>query len=42
MGDLHSTKCIIYANLYILNMKKIHVLTYNPIRSAGCVTGENY
>ena len=40
MGDLHSTKCIIYANLYILNMKKI--LTYNPIRSAGCVTGENY
>ena len=33
MGDLHSTKCIIYANLYILNMKKI--LTYNPIRSAG-------
>ena len=22
MGDLHSTKCIIYANLYILNMKR--------------------
>ena len=40
MGDLHSTKCIIYANLYILNMEKM--LTYNPIRSAGCVTGENY
>ena len=40
MGDLHSTKCIIYANLYILNMEKI--TTYNPIRSAGCVTGENY
>ena len=40
MGDLHSTKCIIYANLYILNMKKI--LTYYPIRSAGCVTGQNY
>ena len=40
MGDLHSTKCIIYANLYILNMEKI--LTYNPIRSTGCVTGENY
>ena len=40
MGDLHSTKFIIYANLYILNMKKI--LTYNPIRSAGSVTGENY
>ena len=39
MGDLHSTKCIIYANLYILNMEKIP--TYNPIRSAGCVTGEN-
>ena len=40
MGDLRSTKCIIYPNLYILNMKK--VLSYNPIRSAGCVTGENY
>ena len=40
MGDLHSTKCIIYANLYILNMKKIH--TYNLIRSAGCVAGENF
>ena len=40
MGDLHSTKCIIYANLYILNLKKI--LTYNPIRSAGFVTEENY
>ena len=40
MGDLHSTKCIIDANLYISNMKTI--LTYNPIRSAGCVTGENY
>ena len=39
MGDLHSTKCIIYANLYISNIEKI--LTY-PIRSAGCVTGENY
>ena len=39
MGDLHSTKSIIYANLYILNIKKI--LTYNPIRSAGCVTEEN-
>ena len=36
MGDLQSTKCIIYANLYIFNMEKI--LTYNPIRSAGCVT----
>ena len=40
MGDLHSTKCIIYANLYISNMEKI--LAYNPVRSAGCVTGENY
>ena len=40
MGDLHSTKCIIYAHLYISNMEKI--LTYNPNRSAGCVTGENY
>ena len=40
MGDLHSTKFIIYANLYISNMEKI--LTYNPILSAGCVTGENY
>ena len=40
MGDLHSTKCIIYANSYMLNMKKI--LAYNPIRSAGCVTAENY
>ena len=40
MGDLHSTKSIIYANLYISNTGKI--LTYNPIRSAGCVTGENY
>ena len=40
MGDLHSTKCIIYANLCILNMEK--VLTYNPIRFVGCVTGENY
>ena len=28
MGNLHSRKCIVYANLYILNMKKI--LTYNP------------
>ena len=40
MGDLPSTKCIIYANLNILIMKKI--LSYNPIRSAGCVTVENY
>ena len=40
MGDLHSKKCIIYANLYISNMENI--LIYNPIRSAGCVTGENY
>ena len=40
MGDLHSTKCIIYAILYISSMEKI--LTYNPIRSAGCVTGEKY
>ena len=40
MGDQYSTKCIIYANVLILNMKKI--LTYNPIRSAGCVIGENY
>ena len=40
MGDLPATKCIIYANLHILSMKKI--LTYNPIRSAGCVTGDNY
>ena len=40
MDDLHSTKCIIYANLYILYMKKI--LTYNTIKSAGCVTEENY
>ena len=40
MDDLHSTKCIIYADLYILNMEKI--LTYNPIRSAGCVTEETY
>ena len=40
MGDLNSTKCIIYANLYILNMEEI--LTYNPLRSACCVTGENY
>ena len=40
MGDLLSTKCIIYANLYILNMEKI--LTYNPFISAGCVIGENY
>ena len=40
MGDLHSTKCIIYANVYISNMTQI--LTYNPIRSAGCVIGENY
>ena len=40
MGDLHSTKSIIYANFYILNMKKI--LTYNPVKSAGCVIGENY
>ena len=35
MGDLHSTKCIIYAKFYILNMKKI--LAYNPVKSAGCV-----
>ena len=27
MGDLHSTKCIIYANFYFLNMK---MSTYNP------------
>ena len=40
MDDLHSTKCIIYEQYANLNMKKI--LTYNPIRSAGCVTGENY
>ena len=40
MGDQHSRKCIIYANFYILNIEKI--LTSNPIRSAGCVTGENY
>ena len=40
MGDLHSTKCIICANVLILNKKKI--LTYSPVRSAGCVTGENH
>ena len=40
MGDLHSTKCIIYANFYIINLKKI--LTYNPNRSAGCVIEEHY
>ena len=39
MDNLYSTKCISYAHLYILNMKKI--LTYNPIRSAGCVIREN-
>ena len=40
MGDLLSTQCIVYANFYILNMQKI--LTYNLIRFAGCVIGENY
>ena len=40
MVDLHSTKCIIYANLYILNMEKI--LSFNPIRSAGYILSDIY
>ena len=40
MGDLHSTKFIIYANLYILIMKKIPIILSDCV--IGCVTGENY
>ena len=38
MAEPHSRKCIIYANLYILNMPK--KLTYHSVRSAGCVIGK--